>query len=111
MYIGKNLKIKEEFIMAGGPYNIPRNYKGEGKILYIFSTKGLIYTAIGIAIGLLFFYIFRLIGMTTVGFVVMAVFGAIGFAIATFKIPDTKKFEFTTKTGRREHRHNYNKMD
>lgn len=97
--------------MAGGPYNIPRNYKGEGKILYIFSTKGLIYTAIGIAIGLLFFYIFRLIGMTTVGFVVMAVFGAIGFAIATFKIPDTKKFEFTTKTGRREHRYNYNKMD
>ena len=97
--------------MAGGPYNIPRNYKGEGKILYIFSTKGLIYTAIGIAIGLLFFYIFRLIGMTTVGFVVMAVFGAIGFAIATFKIPDTKKFEFTTKTGRRDHRHNYNKMD
>lgn len=97
--------------MAGGPYKIPRNYKGEGKILYIFSTKGLIYTAIGIAIGLLFFYIFRLIGMTTVGFVVMAVFGAIGFAIATFKIPDTKKFEFTTKTGRREHRHNYNKMD
>ena len=37
--------------MAGGPYNIPRNYKGEGKILYIFSTKGVIYTAIGIAIG------------------------------------------------------------
>lgn len=97
--------------MAGGPYNIPRNYKGEGKILYIFSTKGLIYTAIGIAIGLLFFYIFRLIGMSTVGFVVMAVFGVIGFAIATFKIPDTKKFEFTTKTGRREHRHSYNKMD
>ena len=97
--------------MAGGPYNIPRNYKGEGKILYIFSTKGLIYTAIGIAIGLLFFYIFRLIGMSTVGFVVMAVFGVICFAIATFKIPDTKKFDFTTKTGRREHRHNYNKMD
>ena len=97
--------------MAGGPYNIPRNYKGEGKILYIFSTKGLIYTAIGIAIGLLFFYIFRLIGMSTVGFVVMAVFGVIGFAIATFKIRDTKKFDFTTKTGRREHRHNYNKMD
>lgn len=97
--------------MAGGPYNIPRNYKGEGKILYIFSTKGLIYTAIGIAIGLLFFYIFRLIGMSTVGFVVMAIFGTIGFAIATFKIPDTKKFDFTTKTGRREHRHNYNKMD
>lgn len=97
--------------MAGGPYNIPRNYKGEGKILYIFSTKGLVYTAIGIAIGLLFFYIFRLIGMSTIGFIVMAVFGAIGFSIATFKIPDTKKFDFTTKTGRRKHRHNYNKMD
>ena len=34
-----------------GTYNIPRNVKGEGKILYVFSTKALIYTFIGAAIG------------------------------------------------------------
>ena len=35
-------------------YNIPRNVKGEGRILYVFSTKALIYTFIGIAIGFIF---------------------------------------------------------
>ena len=29
------------------PYQIPRNVKGEGRILYIFSTKALIYTGVG----------------------------------------------------------------
>lgn len=35
----------------GGPYQIPRNYKGESRILMIFSIKALIYTAIGAAFG------------------------------------------------------------
>ena len=30
-----------------GTYNIPRNVKGEGRILFIFSTKALISTAVG----------------------------------------------------------------
>ena len=51
-------------------YYIPRNYKGEGRILYIFSTKAIIYTAIGIAIGLLFYFIFNLIGLTTIGIII-----------------------------------------
>ena len=29
------------------PYQIPRSVKGEGRILYIFSTKALIYTGVG----------------------------------------------------------------
>ena len=41
-------------------YEIPRNYKGEGRILYIFSTKGLIYTVVGLAIGLIFYFIFKI---------------------------------------------------
>lgn len=35
---------KGEYFM---PYQIPRNVKGEGRILYIFSTKSLIYAGIG----------------------------------------------------------------
>ena len=38
-------------------YYIPRNYKGEGRILYIFSTKAIIYTAVGVGIGLIFYFL------------------------------------------------------
>lgn len=50
-----------------GTYNLPRNVKGEGRILYIFSTKALIYTAIGIGIGALFYFLFSLIRIRTSG--------------------------------------------
>ncbi len=80
-------------------YNIPRNVKGEGRILYVFSTKALIYTFIGMVIGTLFHFIFSMLGMESLGFFFIVGFGAIGFAIATFKIPDTTTFQFTRKTG------------
>ena len=80
-------------------YEIPRNYKGEGRILYIFSTKALIYTAVGIFAGLIFYFIFNLIGLTTIGIIITIFFGLIGFVVATFKVPDSNKFKFTQKTG------------
>lgn len=82
-----------------GTYNIPRNVKGEGRILYIFSTKGLIYTTIGVAIGSLFYFLFKIIGITFVGVIIMILFGLLGFAIGTFKMPETTAFEITRKTG------------
>lgn len=83
----------------GGPYNIPRNYKGEGKILMIFSIKAFIYTCAGIGIGLLFFFLFKILNVKYVGIIMIALFALIGYAIGTFKIPENKKFEFTKKTG------------
>lgn len=81
-------------------YQVPRNVKGEGRILYIFSTKGLIYTAIGGGFGLIFYYIFStLLGLTYLGIGLALFFAAIGFSIATFKIPDTSTFEITRKAG------------
>ena len=80
-------------------YEVPRDYRGESRILYIFSIKALIYTAIGIAVGLIFYFICKLLGATTIGIIITIIFGGIGFIIGTFKIPDTKKFEFTEKTG------------
>ncbi len=68
-------------------YNIPRNVKGEGRILYIFSTKALIYTFIGAIIGGIIYFIFDAIGMGTIGLLFIVGLGAIGFSIATFKIP------------------------
>lgn len=51
-------------------YGIPRNYKGESRILYIFSTKALIYTIIGMGIGLIFYFILNALGMQFAGILV-----------------------------------------
>lgn len=86
--------------MAGGPYNIPRNTKGEGRFFYIFSTKALIVTAV---MGGMAYFIFRLIGslfnFSTLGIIGAGIFGLIGFSITTFKIPDSNNFELTRKAG------------
>lgn len=80
-------------------YEIPRNYKGEGRILYIFSTKALIYTSIGAGIGLLFYFMFKIMGLSMVGIIITLVFGLIGFIIGTLKVPESTAFEITKKTG------------
>lgn len=80
-------------------YEIPRNYKGEGRILYIFSIKALAYTGIGAAIGGIFYFIFNLLGMQMIGIGCVLFLGLIGFCIGTFKMPDSKKFKLTEKTG------------
>ena len=80
-------------------YEIPRNYKGEGRILYIFSTKALIYTCVGVGIGLIFYFILKMIGLSTIGLIITLILGVIGFAIGTLKVPETNAFEITKKTG------------
>ena len=82
-----------------GTYNVPRNVKGEGRILFIFSTKSLITACIGGAAGLIFYLIFSLLGMKLVGIVITVIFAFIGYAIGMFKIPDTNGLEITRKTG------------
>ena len=86
--------------MAGGPYNIPRRTKGESRFFNVFSTKALIETiALGL-IGLLIFYpIGALVHNKVITFVFTVLFGAIGFCIASFKIPDSNNFELTRKAG------------
>ena len=80
-------------------HEIPRNYKGEGRILLVFSIKALIYTAVGIGIGLIFYILFKTLKLTMVGIIMTVVCGAIGFAIGTFKVPENSNFEITKKTG------------
>ena len=76
-------------------YEIPRNYKGEGRILYIFSTKALIYTSVGAGVGLVFYFLLRLLGFSIVGLVLTLVFAVIGFAIGTLKVPESSSFKIT----------------
>ncbi len=82
-----------------GTYNLPRNVKGEGRILFVFSSKALIFTAVGVGIGLLLYFITSAIGASIVGLVIMAVLGLIGFIIGTMKMPTSNAFEVTKKTG------------
>lgn len=82
-----------------GTYNLPRNVKGENRILFIFSTKSLIYTVVSAGIGLLFYFIFKMLNLTMVGIVIVAIFALLGFGIGTLKVPEIAKFEFSKKTG------------
>ena len=83
----------------GGPYNIPRNYKGESKILFIFSTKSFLFTIGGAVIGMMMYFILNLIKLKTIGLFFIVLFGLIGFAIGTFKIPDNANLSFSRKVG------------
>lgn len=82
-----------------GTYNLPRNVKGEGRILFVFSVKALIYTAVGAAFGLPFYLIFKIVSMDIVGLIIMAVLGLLGFIIGTFKMPESTNFKITQNTG------------
>lgn len=82
-----------------GTYQVPRNVKGEGRILFIFSTKALIYTAVGLVIGFIFKIIFGIVNLDIIGYILIVVLGLAGFIIGTLKMPDTNSFEITKKTG------------
>ena len=82
-----------------GTYNLPRNVKGEGRILFIFTGKSLIYSVVAGGVGLLFYFLLSLFNLNTIGLIIVVAFAGIGFLIGTLKVPNITKFEFTKKTG------------
>ena len=82
-----------------GTYYIPRNYKGETRILYIFTVKSLITTAIGAGLGALFFTLLSAVGMKLPGIIAMAVCAVIGWVIGALKIPTIVAIPITKKIG------------
>ena len=78
---------------------IPRNTKGEGRILFIFSTKALIYTVLGAGVGVPFYLLFNVIGMAIIGYVIIGIFAVAGFISGTFKVPDSQAFKVTRLVG------------
>ena len=82
-----------------GTYYIPRNYRGESRILYIFTVKSLITTAVGALIGSPFFLIFSSMGIQMVGAIIMAVFALIGYIVGAVKIPTIVSIPITKKIG------------
>ena len=82
-----------------GTYNLPRNVKGEGRILFIFTGKSLLYTIAGGGIGVLFYFLFSALKLNMVGIGITIFLALIGFGIGTLKVPNLAKFEFTKATG------------
>ena len=80
-----------------GTYQVPRNVKGEGKILFIFSVKSLIYTAIAAIPGIIFYAILNSINLGTIGIIVTLILALIGFSIGTFKMPNASAIEIARK--------------
>lgn len=80
-------------------YYLPREYGGEGKILYIFSTKSLIYTGIGALIGFIINTVFKMFGINKAFIPLLLIFGVIGYCIGTLRVPESNNFEITKKTG------------
>ena len=82
-----------------GTYYIPRNYKGETRILYIFTVKSLITTAIGAGVGGLVFALLSAMQMKLPGVISLVVCAAIGWAIGALKIPTIVAIPITKKIG------------
>jgi len=90
-----------------GTYQIPRNYRGESRILYIFTVKSLITTAVGAMVGSLFFLLFKSLNMTPVGIGCMAFFAFIGFALGALKVPTIVMFPITIHEVQKEQENIY----
>ncbi len=82
-----------------GPYYIPRNVKDEGRILFIFTGKSIIYTAVGAIIGTFIYMILKLFNLGLIAMLPVILFAGIGYVIGTFKIPEISAFSFTKKVG------------
>lgn len=74
---------------------IPKDLKGETRLLIIFSVKSLITTAIFGAVGVVLYLIFSLISLRAVGIILLIVCAVFGFAFGTIKIPRITGWKFT----------------
>lgn len=81
-------------------YYIPSNkLKGENRILYIFTGKSLIYTLIGAVIGIIFYFLFSLLGSKIAGIVILIILSLIGYGIGTIKMPTSGNTKLVKNVG------------
>jgi hypothetical protein len=82
-----------------GTHLIPRDVKGEARVLIIFTQKGFFYTLIGIGIGGMIATPLFSLGASVVAWGILALFAGIGFVAGQVKIPDSNAFDILKKTG------------
>ncbi len=80
-------------------YLIPRNVKGETRILTYFTPKSFAFTVAGILFGTVIFFIFNLLTLKVTGIILLGIISLISFIIGALKIPETNAFAFFKDTG------------
>lgn len=80
-------------------YLIPRDVKGETRILTYFTPKSFLFTVIGISIGTVFYFILAKLSLKVTGIIILLIISLIFFAIGGLKIPETNAFAFFKDTG------------
>lgn len=83
----------------GRTYSVPRNVKGESRILIIFSVKSLLFTIAFGLVGVVFNFIFSALGMGVVGIACVGIFALIGYIIGALVIPDSPLLGSLSKAG------------
>ena len=76
----------------GNTYFVPRNVKGESRILYIFTIKSFIFTLVFGIVGLVVWsLISNLLGIDNLVATVVCIgaFAGVGYLIGSLKIPDS----------------------
>lgn len=76
--------------MALGKARIPDEFKDEDKWLRFFSKRQVIVTVAFLVVGIILSIIFFQIGIPFIGLSIIVLFTFVGFAIVTFKVPDSK---------------------
>ena len=74
---------------------IPKDLKGETRILMIFTVKSLITTAAFGLVGLFFYLIFAGIGLRVVGIIILVLLALLGYGFGTVKMPKITGLKFT----------------
>lgn len=74
---------------------IPKDLRGETRILIIFTVKSLITTAIFGGVGVVFYLIFNALKMRIVGIIILILLALLGYAFGTVKIPKITGLKFT----------------
>lgn len=80
-------------------YLIPRDVKGENRILYFFTPKSFLFTLIGIVIGSVIYFILKTLGLGITGLILFGIISLISFGVGALKIPETNAFSFFKDTG------------
>lgn len=73
----------------GRTYSVPRNVKGETRLLYIFSIKSLAFTIGFGLVGILVYFIFSAVNLKIFGLIMVVLFALIGFGVGSLVIPDS----------------------
>lgn len=83
----------------GRTYTVPRDAKGESRILYIFTVKSMITSVIGAIIGVVPYVILTIAGQGFAAFISVIVCAVIGYLAGIMTIPDTPLLGNLRKAG------------